>query len=225
MSWASQAINFLNQNSGAILALTTIIYALITSRMLYETKKMRQSQTEPDVFITVQPQEGARVILNLVIQNIGLGAAYDLRFKVEPDIKLRSGKNLSDINFMKHGFRYLAPKQKLECFIASSMEEAQKKENILREITVYYRNKNEKSYEATFVLDFMEYFGMMHVDADPFKGIVDKLETIHRDFDSVSKSSDSKLWVVAYTKQEYEEEVRKQLEEFEEMENRQKEKN
>jgi hypothetical protein len=217
-------VSFVNQNSGAILALTTIIYAVITSRMLYETKKMRQSQTEPDVFITVQPQEGVRVILNLVIQNIGLGAAYDLRFKVEPDIKVRSGKNLSDINFMKHGFRYLAPKQKLECFIAGSMEEAQKKEDILHEITVYYRNKNKKSYEASFVLDFTEYFGMMHVDANPFKGIVDKLETIHKDFDNVSSSTGSKLWVVACTKQEYEEEIRKRLEACEEMEKRQKEK-
>jgi len=35
----------------------TIIYALITGRMLYETKKMRQSQTEPDVFITIQPMD------------------------------------------------------------------------------------------------------------------------------------------------------------------------
>jgi hypothetical protein len=174
-------VDFLNKNSGAILALTTIIYALITSRMLYETKKVRLSQTEPDVFITVEPQERARFILNLVIQNIGLGAAYDLRFKIDPDIKLRSGKNLSEINFMKNGFRRLAPRQKLECFIASSIEEAQKKENILHEISVCYRNKFNKSYEATFILDFTEYFGMLYTDPDPFKGIIEKLENIHKD--------------------------------------------
>lgn len=63
---------------------------------------------------------------------------------------------------------------------------------------------------------------MLYIDDDPFKGLSDKLETIHRDFERVSKSNGSKLWVVAYTKQEYEEEVKKQLEEFEEEERRSK---
>jgi len=214
----SQAIDFLNSNSGAILALTTILYALITGRMLYETKKMRESQTEPDVFITVQPMDRARFILNMVIQNIGLGAAYDLRFKVEPDIKLRSGTNLSEVNFMKQGFRYLAPKQKLECIVAHTIEEANKKEKTLHKITVYYQNKNKKSYEATFVLDFTEYFGMLYSDTDPFKGIIEKLETIHRDIDKViSGGGDgSKVRVIAYTKEEHDEEVRRELEKYDE---------
>ena len=207
MPWAGDLIEFLNENSGAILALTTIIYALITSRMLYETKKMRLSQTEPDVFITVQPPEYLGNATYLVIQNIGLGAAYDLRFKVEPDVQVRSGRNLSDITFMKHGFRYLAPKQKLECYIAGPMEEAQQKENILHEITVY-QNKNKKSYEATFVLDFTNYFGVMRVEASPFDGIADKLDAINRSIDKVSRPNGLKLWVVAYTKQEYEEAAR-----------------
>jgi len=188
--------------------------------MLYETKKMRESQTEPDVFITIQPMERARPLLNLVIQNIGLGAAYDLKFKVDPNIEMRSGRELSDVNFMKNGYRYLAPKQKLESFIASSIEQAQKKEHTLHYITVSYRNKNKKSYEVTFVLDFTEYFGMLYTDNDPFKGIIDKLETIHRDIDSVSRSSGSKLWVVAWTKQEYEDDVKEQLEEIDELEAR-----
>lgn len=220
----SGVIDFVNNNSGAILAITTIVYALITGRMLYETKKMRESQTEPDVFITIQPMERARPLLNLVIQNIGLGAAYDLKFKVDPDIEMRSGRKLSDVNFMKNGFRYLAPKQKIESFVASSIEQAQKKEPTLHYITVSYRNKTKKSYEATFVLDFTEYFGMLYTDNDPFKGIIDKLDTIHKDIDSVSRSSGSKLWTVAWTKQEYEDYVRKQLEEIDEIEARQKEK-
>src|SRR4030042_3449286 len=100
------AIDFLNNNSGAILAITTLVYAIITGRMLYETKRMREFQTEPYVFINVQPMERARFILNMVIQNIGPGPAYDLKFKVEPDIVLRTGHNLSEINLMKQGFKY-----------------------------------------------------------------------------------------------------------------------
>jgi hypothetical protein len=220
-----QTFDILSIGIGAILAITTIVYARITSRMLNETRKMRESQTEPHVFINVQPMERARFILNMVIQNIGPGPAYNLRLKVEPDIILRSDHKLSEINLMKQGFRYLAPNQKLECIVAHAIEEANKKEKTLNEVTVYYQDKDKKSFEETFVLDFTEYFGMLYSDTDPFKGIVEKLDTIHKDIDSVSRSSGSKLRVVAWTKQEYEEDVRKQLEEYEEMEKQQKEKN
>lgn len=221
MSWATEVINFLNKNSGAILAFTTVVYAVITGRMLYETKKMRQSQTEPDVFITVQPMERARFILNLVIQNIGPGAAYSLRFKVDPDIKLRSGRNLSEINFMKNGFRYLAPKQKLECIIASSIEEANKKESILHEISVIYKDKSGKPYEAIFVLDFTEHFGMLYSETDPLKGVIEKLDSIHKDIEKVSRSSGDKLRVVAWTKKEYEDDLKEQENYYKELEEKQ----
>lgn len=224
MRWVAEAIRFINQNSGAMLTLATIIYAAITAWMLRETKKMREIQTEPDIFITVQPQERATFILNLVIQNIGLGAAYDLRFKVEPNIEMRSGFSLSNVNFIKNGFRYLAPKQKLECMVAQTIEEAGKKETTLHEITVSYKNKTKKSYQATFVLDFTEYFGMRYVKDDPFEGIIHKLQDIHADIENFGKTYGSKLRVVAYTKQEYDDEIKKQNEEIDRIEAAQREK-
>lgn len=191
----NSVISFLNTNSGAFLVITTIIYAsitgvyaFITRRMLKETKIMRESQTEPFVFINLQPLERVRFLKNIVIQNIGPGPAYDVRFKIEPDIVLSRDQKLSEINMMKQGFKYLAPNQRIECLIASSMELANKKEKVLYELTVTYQNKSEKHYEATYVLDFTEYFGMQYTDDDPYKGIVDKLEAIHGDIDKVIAS-------------------------------------
>jgi hypothetical protein len=201
----------------ATLAITTIVYAWITSRMLNETRKMRESQTEPHVFINVQPMERAKFILNMVIQNIGPGPAYNLRFKIEPDIVLRSNHKLSEINLMKQGFRYLAPNQKVECIVAHTIEEASKKERTLHNVTVYYEDKDKKHFEETFVMDFTEYFGLLYSDSDPFKGIIEKLDTIHKDLDSVTRDSGSKIKVVAWTKEEQEEYVRRQLEENEEV--------
>ena len=172
-------IEFLNHNSGAILAIVTIVYALITGRMLYETKKMREFQTEPHVFINIQHVERARFLLNMVIQNIGPGPAYNLKFKVDPDIELRRGQKLSEINLVKQGFKYLAPNQKLECIVANSIEEAKKKEKTIHAVTVQYENKKKKSYKETFVLDFTEYFGLLYTETDPYKEIVEKLDAIH----------------------------------------------
>ena len=219
-----QSFDILSIGIAAILAITTIVYAWITRRMLNETKRMRESQTEPHVFVNVQPMERAKFILNMVIQNIGHGPAYDLKFKVEPDILLEPAYKISEINLMKNGFRYLAPDQKLECIVAYSIAEAKKKEKTLHDVTVSYRNKDRKAFEETFTLDFTEYFGMRYSDTDPNKGIIEKLDAIHKDIDSVSRSSGSKLRVITQTKQEYDEEIRKQLAEYEEMEKRQQEK-
>ena len=209
----NSVISFLNTNSGAILAITTLVYALITGRMLYETKRMREFQTEPYVFISVQPMERARWILNMVIQNIGPGPAYDLKFKIEPDLKIRMGHYLSEINLIKQGFKYLAPNQRLECIVAHSIEEAKKKEKALYEVTVTYRNKGKKHYEEIFVLDFTEYFGMLYSEIDPYKGIIEKLDAIHQDIDKViDGGATSKIRAVAYTKDERDEELRKYLE-------------
>lgn len=219
-----ESFDILSIGIAAILAITTIVYAWITRRMLNETKRMRESQTEPHVFINVQPMERAKSILNMVIQNIGHGPAYDLKFKMEPDILLGTDYRLSETNLMKQGFKYLAPNQKLECIVAYAIAEAKKKEKIPHEVTVIYRDRSKKTFQETFVLDFTEYFGIRYSADDPYKGIIEKLDTIHRDIDSVSRSSGSKLWVVTQTKQEYDEDIRKQLAEYEEMEKPQQEK-
>jgi hypothetical protein len=219
-----ETFDILSIGIGAILMITTIVYACITGRMLNETKKMRKSQTEPNVFITIEPVEQARSLLNLVIQNIGQGAAIDLKFKVEPDILLVTKKNLSEVNFMRQGFSRLAPRQRFEFIIANVITLPKEEPTTVHKITVSYKDKNSKLFNTTFELDFTEYFGMPYVEKDPYEGIIKKLDSIHQDIERVSRSSGSKLWVVACTKQEYEEGVRKQLEEYEEIERQQREK-
>lgn len=204
----NSVVNFLNTNSGAILAITTLIYAIITGRMLLETKRMRQSQTEPRVFINIQPDERAPSILNLVIQNIGPGPAYDLRFTLEPDLMLRTKQRLSEINMMKKGFKYLAPNQKVECIVANAREEATKKDHTNHYITVYYKNQIKKLKKETFVLDFTEYLGLLYTNAGPYKDIIGKLDAIRQDIHDVIRRPDAKIKVVAYTKKEMEEEER-----------------
>lgn len=216
----NNTFNILSICITGILAITTIVYARITARMLDETRKLRELQTEPNVFITVEPIERARSLLNLVIQNIGQGEARDLRFRVDPDIVLPTNNLLSEVNFMRQGFSRLAPKQRFEFLIANAIRVTKQEAKILHKITVSYKDKNEKTYEATYLLDFTEYFGMPYIEKDPYKGIIEGLKTIHEDIERVSRSSGSKLWVVAYTKQEYEDWVRKQLEEYEENERR-----
>jgi len=57
-------LEFLNQNSGAfsvlfsgLVALATVVYVVLTWKLVSETKKMRKVQTEPKICVFIQPRE------------------------------------------------------------------------------------------------------------------------------------------------------------------------
>lgn len=116
-------VEFLNENNGAfavifsaVVAIATVVYAFLTWRLVSETRKMREAQTEPKVSVTIQPREEWIKLIDMVIQNIGLGPAYNIKFEINPDFECMKGKFLSELGFMKNGLKYLAPNQKLQFF-------------------------------------------------------------------------------------------------------------
>ena len=70
-------IDFLNQNSGAItliftmvVALATVAYVVLTWSLVSETKKLREDQTEQKISAIIQPREEWLNFMDLIIQNI-----------------------------------------------------------------------------------------------------------------------------------------------------------
>lgn len=126
-------LEFLNQNSGAfavifstVVATATVVYAVLTWKLVSETRKMRQAQTEPKVSVTIQPREEWISLIDMVIQNIGLGLAYNIKFEATPDFEYAKSKFLSNLGFMKNGLKYRAPNQRLQFFLTSMIENFEK---------------------------------------------------------------------------------------------------
>ena len=155
-------LKILNQNSGAflvlfsfIVAIATVVYAKLTSNLVKETKKMRKIQTDPNISVFVQP--GGRFV-NLVIQNIGLGSAYNINFASDPDFKIFDDLLFSELSFVKNGIKYLAPNQKL-WVLSASVYKAEKKIEPIK-ITVSFQNSEKKSYCNSFIINFSEFFDL-----------------------------------------------------------------
>ena len=70
-----------------VVALSTVVYAFLTWRLVSETQKLRRAQTEPrlSVFVELNEQTGNGQ-MDLVIQNEGPGPAEDILigFKGDP---------------------------------------------------------------------------------------------------------------------------------------------
>jgi len=41
----------------ALVAVSTMVYAVLTWKLVSETKKMREAQTEPKISVSIQPRE------------------------------------------------------------------------------------------------------------------------------------------------------------------------
>ena len=186
-------LEFLNQNSGAfvvvfsaVVAIATIVYAILTWRLVSETIKMRKVQTEPKISVTIQPSDAWINFVDMVIQNIGSGAAYDIKFRANPDFEYKKGNFLSDFGFMRNGLEYLAPNQKLQFFLTIMTENFKEKIKTFFEITVTYHNSTGKTYEDIYLIDFSHLDGLRNAGEPPMYKLAKNVENIQKDIHNLS---------------------------------------
>ncbi len=85
----------------ALVAISTVVYAFLTRRLVNETIKLRKAQTEPKISIRIEPSENCMFYCDMIIENIGLGPAYDINFKLDTDIIDYHKKSFRDIRILK----------------------------------------------------------------------------------------------------------------------------
>lgn len=103
----------------AIAPLTAGLVGL-TWYLAEETRKARQQQLAPNVIVTLEPYTHAIVLFELVIQNVGSGAAYDLDIRLDPDVIYKDDEGgihkISELSLLK--ISILKPGQKINRFIS-----------------------------------------------------------------------------------------------------------
>jgi len=212
-------VEFLNENNGAfavifsaVVAIATVVYAFLTWRLVSETRKMREAQTEPKVSVTIQPREERIKLIDMVIQNIGLGPAYNIKFEINPDFEYMKGKFLSELGFMKNGLKYLAPNQKLQFFLTSMIENFEEKTKKHFEIRVTYQNSIGKTYKDVYMIDFSQLIGLSQLGEEPpLYKMAKNVEEIKKYIHHLSTGF-HKINVIRYTKEDVEEETKQLLE-------------
>ncbi|NOY96107.1 MAG: hypothetical protein GXO81_06965 [Chlorobi bacterium] len=68
-----------------VVAFSTIIYAILTWRLVTETKRLRKLQITPDVHAYFEMSEASATIVYIIFENIGYGIAKDVEFNITKD--------------------------------------------------------------------------------------------------------------------------------------------
>lgn len=215
-------IKFLNENAGVfsvvfsfVVMLATVVYALLTWHLVSETKKLRKAETDPNLSIFLEPEEQWISLMDLVIQNNGRGAAYDINFQITPDFEYGKGEYLSSLPFMQT-IKYMAPGQRLKFFLASAVEVLPRATGKAFKITASYKNATGQTFQEEFNLDFEHFRGMHKIGEPPIYKIANTLEKFQKDWDHVVsgfKRLKVEVWNQADMEKEREE-YKKQREEF-----------
>ena len=139
-----------------IVAISTAIYAILTWKLVTETKQMRMNQYEPYVMFYLSKGETITEYLFLNIVNIGQGTAKNVKFEIL-EAPMFNDKKMTDISFFVKGVKYFPPKKNYRHFLGS-WQGLTRDEILSRNlvIKVSYTDIFEKEKEEIFSLSFSD---------------------------------------------------------------------
>lgn len=138
----------------ALALIVTVINAQLTWKIVRETEKMREAQTEPFVSVITEPSAQWVNFIDMSIKNIGLGPAYNINFHIVPDFEYEKGKYLSEMRLIKKGIPYLAPNQEIRFMLTPILDNYKEKINTPLNISVEFKNYNQEICETNYIIDF-----------------------------------------------------------------------
>jgi len=78
-------IGELNRLQGLLIVLFTAVLVIYNRSLTRETTLLRKRETEPKLEVYLIPYEGSSVFINMVVRNVGGGAARDIRWQIHAD--------------------------------------------------------------------------------------------------------------------------------------------
>jgi len=217
-------VDYLNDNAGAltviftaVVTISTVVYAILTAKLVKETRQMRQAQTEPKIEITVKPKEEWINLIRLHIKNIGLGPAYNIFFDMSSESNNEGIKelikDLTRVNFSNIGLKYLGPGQELIAGDTQLTKNFEEKINAVLNFHVKYQDSIGKDYQEKFLVDFSEFKGRREIGKPHLYSIADSLEAIKKSLGNI-ETGWKRLQIDIYNRQDREKEC-KEREEWE----------
>jgi hypothetical protein len=169
----------------AIVTISTAVVAWLTAVLVSETRRMRQVQTEPKIDVTYRVRDESIAHLDIVIRNIGLGPAYNIRFRAEA-VSASEGtqellQELVGINFIASGLHYLSPGQQVSSFLTSVSENFRSKITSSFKVTATYASAEHQQYKDEYLINLAELRGLRRVGEPPLHRIANSLEALQED--------------------------------------------
>ena len=193
-----------------VVALSTVVYAVLTWRLVTETRRMREVQTEPRVSIRIEADHTGLLGYELVIQNEGQGVAKNVRFEFEGDPSYfqsswvnRRPPAVNDLPIIKNGLDYLEPNQLYRFLLGTvSSEEFERAIDAPWTFRTYYESLYGKCKSDTYVVDFSQFSGMFF-ESNYLKETAGHMKAVREDLHRLTEGH-ARVQVVTQSREEFE---------------------
>ena len=193
-----------------VVAASTVAYVLLTWRLVSETRRMREAQTEPRVSIRVEADHTGYPGYELVIQNNGQGVAKNVCFEFDGDPSYftnswvnRSPPRIDELPVIKNGIDYLEPSQTyrfpLGTVTSNEFERAVKAHWTFQ---TRYESLQGKPRADTHIVDFSQFRGMFF-ESNHLKEMSEQVKAVRKDLHRLTEGY-ARIQVVTQTREEFE---------------------
>lgn len=144
-----------------VVALSTVVYAILTATLVTESRKTRALQIAPNISIYLEEGEADITFLYIVFENIGFGVAKNVSFRIVKDLDFYSNEynQISTKGIIDKGLKYFYPNQKFRYILTHRPSIPEENRNDSLEIEVKYDNILGKSESRVFKISLNEFDG------------------------------------------------------------------
>lgn len=144
-----------------LVAMSTVVYALLTWKLVNETRKIREFQITPDINVYFEISETNASFFYIVIENMGLGVALNVNFNIKKDFQNYDDEfyKLSSKGIITKGLKNFYPKQRFRYFFTDLSHNHEKKLTDSINLQVSYEDILKGKYTKQFELILDEISG------------------------------------------------------------------
>ena len=165
-----------------VVAISTVVYAILTWKLVSETRKSREFQVTPNVNIYLERGEVNQSYIYLIFTNSGSGVAKNVQFEILKDFDSYDFDDLKieKKGIIKNGINNFYPNQTQKFFLLNLSEDFDNKIKLSMIIRTKYMDINERTYSKDFSLSLSEFPGIFKLSPpDSYFGqIADELSEI-----------------------------------------------
>jgi hypothetical protein len=170
----------------SIVAFTGLLTCIMTVLIIKESRLMRKYYSTPEISVFLKFAEASPDLMFLHIENLGMGTAYNVKFKLIEDFKYYQSNAVKLINkgVFREKLQHFYPKQQFKYLVGSV--QGKKDDKFMDPIIIHvnYNDDSGNSYERIFNLNIDLYSGLGIISPGDthIRVISYRLEKIQKDF-------------------------------------------
>lgn len=174
----------------AVVALSTVVYAVLTALLVAETRHMRRAQTEPKLVAYVKPREEFVNFAHLYIKNVGAGPAFNVSFELTTNKNDEGGniliRDFKESRFLETGVDYIGPNQKLHSRYTKFNDNFDKKIMAKIMVKINYKSSTNRNMSDTYAIDMSQFEGAGNLGTPHLYSIAKSLKNLQEDVNRIS---------------------------------------